>query len=146
MSEELNVIFHACMHGRTDIVQRAIQSVRAGSTNPSVEDSIAQLISTGRAEVGQTPLHVAATNFGPPKHHTKYKMLKKENDYSDRVFEVVRDKAELVGKQNALYERSGRGTPLHLAITSNNAFGTGMPCQSPVFSPAHRICSRLDRP
>ncbi len=62
MSEELNVIFHACMHGRTDIVQRAIQSVRAGSTNPSVEDSIAQLISTGRAEDGQTPLHVAASH------------------------------------------------------------------------------------
>lgn len=71
-----------------------------------------------------TPLHVAATNFGPPKHHTKYKMISKEDDYSDRVFEVVRDKAELVGKQNALYERSGWGTPLHLAITSNNAFGT----------------------
>ena len=62
MSEELNVIFHACIHGRTDIVQRAIQSVRAGSTNPSVEDSIAQLVSTGRAEDGQTPLHVAASN------------------------------------------------------------------------------------
>ena len=62
MSEELNVIFHACMHGRTDIVQRAIESVRGGGTNPSVDDSVAQLISTGRAEDGQTPLHVAAAH------------------------------------------------------------------------------------
>lgn len=62
MSEELNVIFHACKHGRTDIVQKAIQSIRGDSTNPQVNDSIAQLVSTGRAEDGQTPLHVAAAH------------------------------------------------------------------------------------
>lgn len=62
MSEELNVIFHACRHGRTDIVQKAIQSIRGDSTNPQVNESIAQLISTGRAEDGQTPLHVAAAH------------------------------------------------------------------------------------
>jgi hypothetical protein len=60
MSEELNVIFHACLHGRTDIVQKAIQSARGDPSNPPDNDSIAILVSTGRAEDGQTPLHVAA--------------------------------------------------------------------------------------
>jgi ankyrin repeat protein len=62
MAEELNLIFHACTQGRTDVVQGAIDNIRSGSASPQINDSIAQLISTGRAEDGQTPLHVASTN------------------------------------------------------------------------------------
>ena len=65
MSEELNAIFTASTHGRTDIVQAAIDSIRGGSfTHDSLKrtnETIANLISTGRAEDNATPLHIASS-------------------------------------------------------------------------------------
>ena len=53
-------IFEAAFHGRTDIIKTAMDSVRA--RNPEAADSsVAKLISTGRAEDGATPLHVASS-------------------------------------------------------------------------------------
>ena len=60
MSEELKVIFAACVQGRTDIVQAAIESIKGGGEAGFNSESIRELISSGRAEDSATPLHVAS--------------------------------------------------------------------------------------
>ncbi|KAJ1443429.1 hypothetical protein B484DRAFT_414448 [Ochromonadaceae sp. CCMP2298] len=59
VKEEIIVLFHAALVGRTDVVQNAITSIRSSGQG---EKYVAGAISTGR-EDGATPLHIAA-NFG----------------------------------------------------------------------------------
>eukprot|EP01036_Dinobryon_divergens_P027332 gene27333-36092_t len=58
LSEELQVLFHAALLGRSDIIKNAIASYR--STGKSSPEDIANFVSTIRPEDGATPLHVAA--------------------------------------------------------------------------------------
>jgi len=56
-SEEVAVIFHAALLGRTDVISKAIANVKAHSK--STEEFIAT-ISQKRPEDELTPLHVAS--------------------------------------------------------------------------------------
>ena len=57
--EEINVLFHACAIGRTDVVQNAIAALRNGKN----EDELAECISVKRPVDEATPIHVAV-KFG----------------------------------------------------------------------------------
>ena len=61
LQEELIVLFHAALIGRTDVVQNAIASIK--SSGNFTDEEVSSFISTGRSEDNATPLHIAA-NFG----------------------------------------------------------------------------------
>lgn len=58
IQEEVHVIFHAALVGRTDIIKNAIESIR--ETGDVTEEQIKELLSTVRAEDHASPLHIAA--------------------------------------------------------------------------------------
>jgi len=63
LPEELVVLFHAALLGRTDVVQSAIASIREKATDGDGGFDISYLsreISVGRPDDDCTPLHVAA--------------------------------------------------------------------------------------
>eukprot|EP01033_Poteriospumella_lacustris_P005465 gene5465-3895_t len=61
IEEEIVVIFHAALLGRTDVLKNAISSIKA--SGKYAEDDIPRLLSTSRELDGATPLHVA-THYG----------------------------------------------------------------------------------
>lgn len=63
LPEELVVLFHASLLGRTDVVQSAIASIRekaASAGNGADNSYLSKEISVGRPDDDCTPLHVAA--------------------------------------------------------------------------------------
>lgn len=60
--EEITVLFHAALLGRTDVLQRVISNVKSRSSIAN-EDDLAKFISVGRSDDGCTALHVASA-FG----------------------------------------------------------------------------------
>lgn len=56
--EELAVLFHAALLGRTDVLNKVISNVRSASTNSL--DKLILFISTPRPSDGCTALHIAS--------------------------------------------------------------------------------------